>query len=138
MWWCIRANWRGSKPKPVLLRQRRKPQPWQHTCTMSRADGFACEADAEAAIAPVWLEKAERIAALAMLTVVGLLVASIMQRQVRLYLRTYDQQLPGNKGPTAIPIAAVVLALFAQVALIQLWVSDHKVAQVYGLQPYHL
>lgn len=105
---------------------------------MSRADGFACEADAEAAIAPVWLEKAERIAALAMLTVVGLLVASIMQRQVRLYLRTYDQQLPGNKGPTAIPIAAVVLALFAQVALIQLWVSDHKVAQVYGLQPYHL
>lgn len=99
---------------------------------------FACEVDAEAAIAPVWLEKAERIAALAMLTVVGLLVASIMQRQVRLYLRTYDQQLPGNKGPTAIPIAAVVLALFAQVALIQLWVSDHKVAQVYGLQPYHL
>ena len=37
-----------------------------------------------AAIAPVWLEKPERIAALAMLTVLGLLVYSIIQRQVRL------------------------------------------------------
>src|SRR5262245_35137171 len=37
-----------------------------------------------AAIAPVWLEKPERIAAWAMLTVVGLLVYSIIQRQVRL------------------------------------------------------
>src|SRR5215475_8659223 len=51
-----------------------------------------------AAISPVWLEKPERIAALAMLTVLGLLVYSIIQRQVRLYLRTHDQQLPGNKG----------------------------------------
>src|SRR5262249_58054774 len=33
-----------------------------------------------AAIAPVWLEKPERIAALAMLTVIGLLVYSIIQR----------------------------------------------------------
>ena len=72
-----------------------------------------------AAIAPVWLEKPERIAALAMLTVVGLLVYSIIQRQVRLYLRAHDQQIPGNKGLTATPTAAVVLALFAQVALIQ-------------------
>lgn len=38
-----------------------------------------------AAIAPVWLEKPERIAALAMLTVVGLLVSNLIQRQVRLY-----------------------------------------------------
>jgi len=38
-----------------------------------------------AAISPVWLEKPERIAALAMLTVVGLRVYSIIQRQVRLY-----------------------------------------------------
>ena len=36
-----------------------------------------------AAIAPVWLEKPERIAALAMLTVLGLLVYSVIQRQVR-------------------------------------------------------
>jgi len=91
-----------------------------------------------AAISPVWLEKPERIAALAMLTVVGLLVSSIIQRQVRLSLRTHDQQLPGNKGPTALPTAAVVLALFAQVALVQFWIGEHEVVQMYGLQPHHL
>ena len=91
-----------------------------------------------AAIAPVWLEKPERIAALAMLTVVGLVVYRIMQRQVRLYLRTHDRQVPGNKGPTATPTAAVVLALFAQVAMVQFWLGEHEVAQVYGLQPHHL
>lgn len=90
-----------------------------------------------AAIAPVWLEKPERIAALAMLTVVGLLVYSIIQRQVRLYLHTYDQQVPGNKGATATPTAAVVLSLFAQVALVQLWTGEQEVVQVYGVQPYH-
>jgi len=62
-----------------------------------------------AAISPVWLEKPERIAALAMLTVLGLLVYSVIQRQVRLYLLTHDQQLPGNEGLTATPTAAVVL-----------------------------
>jgi hypothetical protein len=91
-----------------------------------------------AAISPVWLEKPERIAALAMLTVVGLLVYSISQRQVRLYLLHHDQQVPGNKGPTATPTAAVVLALFAQVALIQLWLGNHEVVQMYGIQPHHL
>jgi transposase len=91
-----------------------------------------------AAISPVWLEKPERIAALAMLTVVSLLVYTVIQRQVRLYLRTHDQQLPGNKGETATPTAAVVLALFAQVALVQFWLGDHEVAQVYGVQPHHL
>jgi transposase len=91
-----------------------------------------------AAIAPVWLEKPERIAALAMLTVLGLLVYSVIQRQVRLYLRTHAQQLPGNKGLTATPTAAVVLALFTQVALVQLWVDEHEVTQLSGVQPYHL
>jgi succinate dehydrogenase hydrophobic anchor subunit len=91
-----------------------------------------------AAIAPVWLEKPERIAALAMLTVVGLLVYSIIQRQVRLYLRTHDQQIPGNKGATATPTAAVVLALFAQVALVHLWIGGQEIKQIYGVQPHHL
>src|SRR5438093_8006025 len=86
-----------------------------------------------AAIAPVWLEKPERIAALAMLTVVGLLVYSVIQRQVRLSLRTHEQQLPGNKGMTAIPTAAVVLALFSQVALVQLWIDKHEVVQIAGV-----
>ena len=83
-------------------------------------------------LAPVWLEKPERIAALAMLTVLGLLVSSVIQRQVRLYLRTHDQQLPGNKGLTATPTAAVVLALFAQVALVQLWIDEQEVMQLSG------
>ena len=91
-----------------------------------------------AAIAPVWLEQPERIAALAMLTVIGWLVSSIMQRQVRLYLHTHGQQVPGNKGTTAIPTAAVVLALFAQIALVQVCIADQVLAQVYGVQAHHL
>jgi transposase len=91
-----------------------------------------------AAITPVWLEKPERIAALAMLTVLGLLVYSIIQRQVRLYLRVQDQQVPGNKGATATPTAAVVLALFAQVACVQFWIGKHEVVQIAGVQSHHL
>ena len=91
-----------------------------------------------AAIAPVWLEKPERIAALAMLTVIGLLVYSIIQRQVRLSLHTHNQQVPGNKGATAIPTATVVLSLFAHVALVQFLIGDQEGEQVYGVQPYHL
>jgi transposase len=91
-----------------------------------------------AAISPVWLEKPERIAALAMLTVLGLLVYSLIQRQVRLYLLTHDQQVPGNKGATATPTAAVVLALFAQVALVQFQIGAQEGEQVYGVQPHHL
>ena len=86
----------------------------------------------------MWLEKPERIAALAMLTVLGLLVYSVIQRQVRLYLFTHDQQLPGNKGLTATPTAAVVLALFTQVALIQFWIDEQEVALLSGVQPHHL
>jgi hypothetical protein len=91
-----------------------------------------------AAIAPVWLEKPERIAALAMLTVLGLLVYSLIQRQVRLYLHRHDQQIPGNKGLTATPTAAVVLALFTQVALVQFWIDEQEVALLSGVQPHHL
>ena len=90
-----------------------------------------------AAIAPVWLEKPERIAALAMLTVLGLLVYNVIQRQVRLYLRTHAQQIPGNKGLPATLTAAVVLALFTPVALVQLWIDEQEVAQFSGVQPHH-
>src|SRR5262249_12872548 len=89
------------------------------------------------AIAPVWLEKPERIAALTMLTIVGLLVYSVLQRQVRLSLCTHDLQLPGNKGMTATPTAAVVLALFAQVACVQFGIGQHEVVQIAGVQPHH-
>jgi transposase len=91
-----------------------------------------------AAISPVWLEKPERIAALAMLTVVGLLVYAVIQRQVRLSLRDHHQQIPGNKGPTATPTAAVVFALFASVMLVQLVVENTTSLQGHGVQAHHL
>jgi hypothetical protein len=91
-----------------------------------------------AAITPMWLEKPERIAALAMLTVVGLLVYALIQRQVRLYLHEQHQTLPGNKGVTAMPTAAVILALFTPVMLVQLKIDQTTVPYVYGLQPHHL
>jgi transposase len=91
-----------------------------------------------AAISPVWLEKPERIAALAMLTVVGLLVYAVIQRQVRLYLRDHNQHIPGNKGPTAMPTAAVVFALFAPVMLVQFAMENATSLQVHGVQDQHL
>ena len=90
-----------------------------------------------AAISPVWLEKPERIAALAMLTVVGLLVYSLIQRQVRQYLQLHHQCLPGNKGETATPTATVVLASFMQVAIVHLQLDDTEVRQVHGWQEHH-
>ena len=90
-----------------------------------------------AAISPVWLEKPERIAALAMLTVVGLLVYAVIQRQVRLYLREHDRQIPGNKGPTATPTAAVVFALFTPVMLVHFAVDSTLSLQVHGVQDHH-
>jgi hypothetical protein len=62
----------------------------------------------------------------------------VLQRQVRLYLRTHGQQLPGNKGKTATPTAAVVLSLFAPVAVVHLRLGNAEMRQVYGLNDYHL
>jgi transposase len=90
-----------------------------------------------AAISPVWLEKPKRIAALAMLTVVGLLVYALIQRQVRQYLLLHDQRIPGNKGETATPTAAVVLTSFSQVTIVHFQLGDTAVRQVHGWQTYH-
>jgi transposase len=90
-----------------------------------------------AAISPVWLEKPERIAALAMLTVVGLLVYAVIQRQVRLYLHDHERHIPGNKGLTATPTAAVVFALFTSVMLVYSTVDNSPSLQGYGVQDYH-
>jgi hypothetical protein len=72
-----------------------------------------------------------------MLTVLGFLVYSVIQCPVRLSLRTHDQPLPGNTGLTP-PTAAVGLALFTQVALVQCWREEHEVARCSGVQPPHL
>jgi len=69
---------------------------------------------------------------------VGLLVYAVMQRQVRLSLRDHDRQIPGNKGPTATPTAAVVFALFTPVMLVQFTVDAQHNLQMHGVQDYHL
>jgi transposase len=89
------------------------------------------------AISPVWLEKPERIAALAMLTALGLLVYTLIQRQVRLYLYAQGQQLPGNKGPTAVPTATVVFTLFSPVMMVHIHRGKRVVSQIYGVHEYH-
>jgi transposase len=90
-----------------------------------------------AAISPVWLEKRERIAALAMLTVVGLLVYSLIQRQVRQYLQQHQQAIPGNKGDTAMPTAAVVFESFASVTQVRLDLDGVDMCQIHGWQAHH-
>ncbi len=90
-----------------------------------------------AAITPMWLEKPERLAALAMVTVLGLLVYGLLQRQVRLYLQTHHQQVPGNKGPTAQPTAAVVMSLFRVVMQVHLEADEAIARHVYGWQAHH-
>jgi transposase len=91
-----------------------------------------------AAMSPVWLEKPERMAALAMLTVVGLLVYAVLQRHVRRYLCAHDRHIPGNKGPTAMPTAAVVFALLTPVMRVHFAVDTTPSFQVHGVQDYPL
>lgn len=90
-----------------------------------------------AAISPGWLEKPERLAALAMLTVVGLLVYAVIPRQVRLSLRDHERHIPGNKGPTATPTTAVVFALFRPVTLVHFAVDNAPILELHGLQEAH-
>jgi hypothetical protein len=85
-----------------------------------------------AAISPVWRAKPERVAALALLTVVGFLVYALIQRQVRQYVQHHYQRVPGNKGDPAMPPAAVGLPLFAPVTRVHLALADTTVRQVYG------
>ena len=90
-----------------------------------------------AAISPGWLEQPERMAALAMLTVVSFLVDTVIPRPVRLSLRDPARHLPGTKGPTATPPAAVVLALLTPVTLVHCVVDNAPILQVHGIQEEH-
>lgn len=90
-----------------------------------------------AAIHPVWLEKRQRIAALAMLTVVGLLVYGLIQRQVRQYLQEHEETIPGNKGPTDIPTATVVFESFATLNRVEWNLDGQRIEQFSGWQVHH-
>jgi len=90
-----------------------------------------------AAINPVWLEKRKRIAALAMLTGVGLLVYSLIQRQVRQYLQEHQVSIPGNKGETDSPTATVVFESFATVTRVDLSLEGMTISQIHGWQAHH-
>jgi hypothetical protein len=71
-----------------------------------------------------------------MLTVVGLLVYSLIQRQVRQYLQ-HQQAIPGNKGDTAMPTAAVVFASYASVTQVCLDPDGVDMCQIHGWQAHH-
>jgi transposase len=90
-----------------------------------------------AAIHPVWLEKRERIAALAMLTVVGLLVYGLIQRQVRQYLQEHKATIPGNKGETDNPTATVVFESLTTLIRLEVSVDGVTVYQFHGWQAHH-
>ena len=90
-----------------------------------------------AAISPVWLEKRQRIAALAMLTGVGLLVYGLIQRQVRQYLAQHEATIPGNKGETDVPTTTVVFESFATVTRIELSLEESTISQIHGWQAHH-
>ena len=65
-------------------------------------------------------------------TVVWLLVCGLIQQQVRLYLHDQQQHVPGNKGPTAAPTAAVLLSLFTPATIVHVQVDQAVFRQVYG------
>lgn len=105
-----------------------------HTTTVER--GFRWIKN-PAAISPVWLEKRQRIAALAMLTVVGLLVYGLIQRQVRQYLQEHQASIPGNKGETDMPTATVVFESFVSVTRVELRVEGMTISEIHGWQAHH-
>jgi hypothetical protein len=78
-----------------------------------------------------------QFAALAMLTVVGLLVYGLSQRQVRQYLQAPQASIPSNKGQTDIPTATLVLESFASVMRIELSVEGIAISQLHGWQVHH-
>jgi len=90
-----------------------------------------------AAIHPVWLEKRQRIAALAMLTVVALLVYGLIQRQVRQYLQEHEETIPGNKGETDNPTATVVFESLTTLSRVELTIDGVRVYQFHGWQVHH-
>ncbi len=72
-----------------------------------------------------------------MLTVVGLLVDGLIQRQVRQYLLESEATIPGNKGETKMPTATVVFESFTMLTRVDLNVDGMMVYEFHGWQAHH-
>ena len=66
------------------------------------------------------------------------MVYAVIQRQVRLSLHDHARHIPGNKGATATPTAAVVFALFTPVTLVHFAVDNVPILHVHGIREDHL
>jgi hypothetical protein len=62
----------------------------------------------------------------------------VIQRQVRLSLREQNQHIPSNKGPTALPTAAVVFDLFTPGMLVHFAADNAPILHVHGIREEHL
>jgi hypothetical protein len=54
-----------------------------------------------------------------------------------LLLQQHQQMIPGNKGDTALPTAAVVFESFASVTQVRLDLDGVDVCQIHGWQAHH-
>ena len=62
-------------------------------------------------VAPIFLEKPERVAALGVVYVVSLMVNALIQREIRNQLEARGEDIPGNRGVTDKPTTQVVFRL---------------------------
>lgn len=62
--------------------------------------------------------------------VVGVVVYRLIQRQVHQSLQQHQQAIPGNKGDTAMPTAAVVLESCAAVTQVSVDLDGVEICQV--------
>lgn len=92
-----------------------------------------------AAVAPVFLETPRRIAALALVFVLGLMVRNYIQFTLRRRLaETKETVLDRKKNPTRNPTTETALLRFAGVVGLRIEVGDHVVRQVHGIDAHCL
>lgn len=84
-------------------------------------------------IAPIFLEKAERIAALGLIYILALMVNALIQREIRRQLVIQNTQMPGNRGWTDIPTATVLYRLFEGLKVIHYNSPDGPIKLLVGL-----
>ena len=84
-------------------------------------------------IAPIFLEKPERIAALGLIYILALMVNALIQREIRRRLAKENIQIPGNRGWTDIPTSTVLYRLFEGLKVIHYNSPDGPIKLLVGL-----